>query len=246
MRGDVLTTMQAHRSVRHFTEDVVSDSLLMEIIAAARCAPSSHHLQAYSMIHVTDPSKKRVLRKLCGDQRYVEEAPVFLVFILDYYKHFRLAETYATDFAIHEVENLLVGAVDTALVAQNTLLAAQSKGLGGVMIGGIRNEAEQVAKLLELPSWTVPIMGMCLGYPSKQHCQKPRLPAGGSLHHDRYQFEQLDSALKDYEETTRTYYQTRESNRKDHGWGYQTAHYLKQPRRESLTGFIQSQGFRLR
>ena len=41
-------------------------------------------------------------------------------------------------FYNREIENLLVGSIDAALSAQNTLIAARSYGLGGVFIGGIR------------------------------------------------------------------------------------------------------------
>ncbi|MDI5829350.1 hypothetical protein MJN51_30445, partial [Salmonella enterica subsp. enterica serovar Kentucky] len=36
-------------------------------------------------------------------------------------------------------EQLLLGVVDTAMMGQNALTAAESLGLGGVYIGGIRN-----------------------------------------------------------------------------------------------------------
>ena len=60
-------------------------------------------------------------------------------------------------------EQLLLGVVDTAMLAQNAMTAAESLGLGGVYIGGIRNSSEAVTELLQLPKHVLPLFGLCLG-----------------------------------------------------------------------------------
>ena len=62
-------------------------------------------------------------------------------------------------------EQLLLGVVDTALMAQNAFTAAESLGLGGVYIGGLRNNIESVTELLKLPKHVLPLFGLCLGWP---------------------------------------------------------------------------------
>ncbi|MBX4334522.1 nitroreductase NfsA, partial [Mycobacterium tuberculosis] len=74
-------------------------------------------------------------------------------------------------------EQLLIGVVDTALLAQNALTAAESLGLGGVYIGGLRNSIEAVTELLELPQHVLPLSGLCLGWPAHSPDIKPRMPA---------------------------------------------------------------------
>lgn len=64
-------------------------------------------------------------------------------------------------------EQLLLGCVDTALMGQNALVAAESLGLGGVFIGGIRNHIADVTSLLALPQQVLPLFGLCLGYPCR-------------------------------------------------------------------------------
>lgn len=63
-------------------------------------------------------------------------------------------------------EQLLLGVVDTAMMAQNALTAAESLGLGGVFIGGLRNNIEPVTELLKLPQHVLPLFGLCLGWPA--------------------------------------------------------------------------------
>lgn len=61
------------------------------------------------------------------------------------------------------MELTLIGAVDAGIMAQNCLLAAESMGLGGVYIGGLRNSPNEVDTLLNLPPYTAVLFGMCLG-----------------------------------------------------------------------------------
>ena len=83
-------------------------------------------------------------------------------------------------------EQLLVATIDTALMAQNVAVAAESVGLGLCYVGGIRNHPEAVADLLKLPEHVYPVFGMSLGYPAQNPEVKPRLPLAAILKDDHY------------------------------------------------------------
>ncbi len=70
-------------------------------------------------------------------------------------------------------------------MAQNCMLAAVITGLGGVYIGGLRNGAQQVDELLELPQHTAVLFSMCLGHPAQRPEIKPRLPAHVVMHENQ-------------------------------------------------------------
>ena len=55
------------------------------------------------------------------------------------------------------MEGLLISSVDAALAGQNALLAAESLGYGGVIIGLVRYKSEEVAELFNLPDYTYPV-----------------------------------------------------------------------------------------
>ena len=59
----------------------------------------------------------------------------------------------------------LVASLDAALVGMAASLAAESVGLRGVMIGGARNDPEEVARLLDLPQRPVACTGCVLAMP---------------------------------------------------------------------------------
>lgn len=245
MSNEVTKLIHSHRSIRKYTEEDIPAEILGDIVTSAQWAPSSHNVQAYSIIVVKNPEVKRKLSELCGKQKWVETCPVFLVFCADFYRLSMTSQMHSQDFKIDEVENLIVGSVDTALAAQNAFLTARSYGLGGVMIGGIRNEPEQVAEILNLPPYTLPIMGMCLGYPDDEPWQKPRLPQRVVVHDESYRKELLLEGLEEYEEITSDYYRRRTEGQREDGWTKQMAEYLSKPRRPNLKRFIFKQGIHL-
>ena len=60
-------------------------------------------------------------------------------------------------------EQFIISTVDTALLAQNVVIAAESAGLGICYIGAIRNNPQKATDLLELPKNVYPVFGLCLG-----------------------------------------------------------------------------------
>ncbi len=150
---------------------------------------------------------------LTGGQQHVAQAAEFWVFCADFNRHLQICPQAQLGLA----EQLLIGVVDTALLVQNALTAAESLGLGGVYIGGLRNSIEAVTELLELPQHVLPLFGLCLGWPADNPDIKPRMPAAMLVHENRYQ--PLDNALlAEYDEQLAHYYLSRGSNaRRDTG-----------------------------
>jgi nitroreductase len=90
------------------------------------------------------------------------QAAEFWVFCADFNRNLQICP----DAQLGLAEQLLLGCVDTAILAQNALVAAESLGLGGVYIGGLRNNIEAVTELLKLPQHVLPLFGLCLGWPA--------------------------------------------------------------------------------
>ncbi|KYG31790.1 oxygen-insensitive NADPH nitroreductase [Alkalihalobacillus trypoxylicola] len=235
--------IQNHRSIRQYTDQQVSDEIIKDLLQSAKSASTSHNVQAYSIIIVRDVQKKKKLAELTGNQSYVEKCPVFFVLCADYYRLKKVSEWHNQPFEVNELEQVLVGGVDTALVAQNLLLAAEAYGLGGVMIGGIRNQPKEVAELLNLPKYTFPVMGLCIGYPAQSPELKPRLPESATIFYDEYNEDQLEQAIKEYDQVTEAYYGARTNSQKGEPWSKQMAQHLSKPNRAHLESFIKNQGF---
>jgi nitroreductase len=200
--SEVVELQLRRRSVRRFLPGGVSDGQLRTLVAAAQSAPTSSNLQPWSVVAVRDPARKERLATLAADQRFVAEAPLLLVWVVDLARHRRLAARAgvpvdATDY----LETTLLGFVDTALAAQNAVLAAESLGLGSVFVGAVRNHPEEVAGELGLPPGCVAAFGLAVGVPdpAEDAGVKPRLPQSAVLHHEQYDAAKADAQLDVYD-----------------------------------------------
>ncbi len=244
--NSTIELMAAHRSIRKFTDEPVDSQVLTEIIRAAQCASTSNYVQAYTIINVTDKTVRKEMANLAGGQVWVAKAPVFLVFCADMNRLARACEAHGKQIASGYMEQFIVATVDAAIIAQNTMLAAESLGLGGVYIGGIRNDPQKMSDLLNLPEHVYPVFGMCLGRPAYDPPTKPRLPLEVILKQDRYDADAETPWLQKYDQTTRAYYQGRDSNLRDETWTSQMADYAGQKTRPHIQAFVQSKGFALK
>ena len=240
---EVMQLQLRHASVRHYRAEPIPDSLLADLVRCGQAAASSSFVQAYSVIRVRDRQARARIAVAAGGQTWIEHAAEFLVFCADL-RRIELACTRAGRGVLEGwTEHGMVGLVDVALMAQNVFLAAESKGLGGVFIGGIRNDPQTVADTLALPDLVLPVFGMCLGWPAQRVQPKPRLPLDVVLHEDRYQDSQLPTMLAEYDQLMGDYYRQRSANTKASSWTAETAKAIQGKKREHMLAFARSRGF---
>ncbi len=243
--SETVSLMQNHVSVRRYTTDVIPKEHLLEIIRAAQGAPSSHFVQAYSIIHVTDQEKKNKIAELTGNQRQVSDCSDFLLFCGDLKRLEYACKKHGIVFEHDTLENFMVAVIDTALISQNALTAAESLGYGGCYIGGVRNNPGQISELVCLPDKVFPLFGLCLGVPAKRNEVKPRLPLEAIIHENEYNEEKYLALLDEYDQIMNDYYKARTSNSKEADWTKTMADFMKEKRRLHMREFIERKGFSL-
>ncbi|GAB7055424.1 oxygen-insensitive NADPH nitroreductase [Paenibacillus sp. Pae15] len=241
--NEAIHKLMNHRSIRKFKQEPVTKEQLVTIIRAAQMASTSSNMQAYSVIQINDRDKRSRLAALAGNQAYVEECPVFLVWCADLYRLKTACGFAEGEGYIGTTENLVVAITDTALAAQNAVVAAESMGLGAVYIGGIRNQIKEVSALLKLPEYVIPVYGMCLGYPDQSPSIRPRLPYEAVLHEDVYSAENYENLIQAYDETMKQYMLDRTNGTKDTNWTQAMQVKLGTPSRLHMKEFISSQRF---
>lgn len=244
--NDVITLLQNHVSVRDFNKQEVDDNLLAAIIQAGQHASTSSHIQAYTIIHIKDRQKKKLLAKLSGEQKYVEECPVFLVFCADLHRLDQACRMNNTNFVGNSMETFILATVDTCLAAQNIMTAAESAGLGGVYIGGVRNNPQDICDLLHIPQNVYPVFGMCLGHPALKNALKPRLPLSLIFKEDVYSGTDDEETLTAYDTTVSNYYIERTGGKRSDTWTAGVAALLKEKQRPHMRDFLQNQGFEMK
>lgn len=207
----VIEQQLAHKSVRKYLDTPVADETLQLIVQAAQRASTSSNLHAWSVIVVRDESRKRRLSEIIGGRPYVENAPVFLVWVADLARNNELMRSRGVESTtLGLMENTLLCAVDSGIAAQSALLAAESLGLGGVFVGSVRNNPEGVSEELELPQHAFPLFGMSLGYPDPEEGTgiRPRLPLSGIMHEEQYETDRWEPAVEQFEDEYREYFES--------------------------------------
>lgn len=244
--NQTMRLQQSHRSIRKFTGQPVDQVVVEQLVRTGQAAPTSSFIQACTVLQVNDPGNRVKLAEYAGNQEYVATAPVFLVFCADMQRHRLACSMQHAKMLSGYTEQFITATVDCALVAENILIAAESLGLGGVMIGGIRNQIDRVAELLELPDLVYPVFGLCLGYPDQDPEVKPRLPLPVVLKQDRYDDSADRELIAGYDQTVQDYYRSRSGNNKEATWSQQMAGLLQKESRPHMQRFLQDRGFLLK
>ncbi|MDE5412544.1 oxygen-insensitive NADPH nitroreductase [Alkalihalobacterium chitinilyticum] len=241
--NQVIETIKNHRSIRSYTNEPVSENHLETIVEAAQAAPSWINGQQVSIVAVKDDQTKKKLTELVGNQKYVDETPVFFIFCADFYRASLAAEKEGTSFAIEEeIDSLLVGATDVGLAMGNAIAAAESLGLGCVPIGGVRRHSLEVIKLLNLPKYVIPISGLCIGYAAEDPGQKPRFPKEAVYHEETYNPD-LKGILDTYDQQMEQYMKERTNGQMSSNWSTRVASFYSKPYYDNIAEMLKQQGF---
>ncbi len=243
--NDVISLLRAHRSIRAFTGDPLDDATVAELVSAGLCAATSSNVQATTVIRVRNPETLERIAEIAGGQRHITTAGAFLLYCADLRRAGAAAARHGAEVISGMTEQFVIATVDVALAAQNTVVAAESLGLGICYIGAVRNDPRTVSDLLELPEQVYPVFGLCIGAPAQDPECKPRLPLAAVLHEERY-IDTTDELLDAYDDTMRTYYRTRSGGTKESTWSEEMAALVGTERRPHLRGFLADQGFTLR
>lgn len=255
MTTPTIEQIHRHYSVRAYKPEPVPTSLVETIVAAGQRASTSSNLQTYSVVAVKDTATIEKLAELCGNQKHISQAPVFLAWCADLSRLDRVCARRGYEQATDHIESFLVAAVDAALAMQNATLAAESLGLGMCYIGAIRNHPRKAIELLALPRLVFPISGMTLGWPAAPPFIRPRLPLNAVLHWEHYDLEGEATGLAEYDramvetgiyEGRQVPVPGREEEVEDYGWQEHSARRAAQVVRTELREVLNEQGFGLR
>lgn len=242
--NNTVQLLQNHTSIRSFTNQPLTEEQRDAIFNAANQTSSFSLLQAVSIIRITDSSLRKKVMELSVNQPYIEEAAEFWIFCADFNRNHHIAPEVDLEY----IEFLLIGSFDAGLMAQNALTAAESMGLGGVYIGGVRSNITELTEVLNLPKHVVPLVGLCIGHPKgEKPGLKPRLPQSLVMFDNQYQAVD-EEKLKSYDQQMREYYENRSVNapftvRKVKGWTDHIEDHLERSKQPFMLSYLNKQGF---
>lgn len=123
----MLTTKEAiaaRRSVRKFTHQAVPEEVLLDLIDAARLAPSACNSQPWRFKIVSDPETRAKLRAAANGQRFIEAAPSTIVCCVDLAGY--VEESCASIKELVDA-NAMKGEMAAAMLKRNETLALQPR-----------------------------------------------------------------------------------------------------------------------
>lgn len=246
--NELIERQLTRRTIRQFTKQPVSPEIIDTLKKVAIQTATSEGMQLASVIRITDAKIRAELAQVCK-QNYVNEVPEFWVFVVDINRNMQIASNSGVDpRAGAEMERFFQGYSDTVLMAQNVTNAIESFGMGACFFGSLQNDMGRVIKVLGLPKYTAPILGVGFGYPDQEPQLKPRLPIEMRFFENTYAIpENQEEILADYDQEMTTYYDLRDANRRVDSFKLQVETKFKSRNylRESLVEVLASQGFNI-
>lgn len=164
LMNEVLQNIKSRRSVRSFTEDVIPEEAVQQIVEAAVYAPSAMNRQSwhFTVVHNREKIQKlaAAIGQITGRENYDFYKPDMLILVA----------------ADRSNQN---GQLDTGCAMENIMLAAHSLGIGSVWINQARENCDKEPLRSVLTEFGMPenhvIWGIAaLGYPAAVPEAKPR------------------------------------------------------------------------
>jgi FMN reductase [NAD(P)H] len=249
---DALARIGGHRSHRRFLPRPVEPDLLRLLCACALSAPSKSDLQQADIVIVRETAVRQTIVDTIPEMPWIMDAPVFLVFVGNGARLPMMSRRRDKPFPNDHLDAFFNASVDAAIVMTTFIQAATTVGLGICPISAIRDNPRIVAKALNLPPRTVPIAGLCVGWPEQAGEITPRLSLSTTVIENQYGERDLIGEIEAYDRrraALRPYRRQRRIERwgeaSFYGWSQDKARQYAEPTRTDFGAFVREQGFRL-
>jgi nitroreductase len=180
--------IEQRRSIRRYTPEMPSRSILLQVLEAARMAPSWANTQCWEFIIVSDAALKQQLSEILPEKNPARAAMLQAPLVIAACARTGVSGYFKGRPATDKGDWLLF---DTALALQNLTLRAHDLGLGTVHVGFF--DSIKAGSLLHVPDGITVVELMPLGYPAEEGTPTPRKPLHEFVFHDRYGAAGFDS-----------------------------------------------------
>lgn len=248
----LLMTMAERGSCRAFADRTVDDDLLRTLCALALASPTKSDLQQRDIILLKSPTVRADIARLVAGQAWVAQAPMIAVFCGNNRRQRLLHDWRGREFVNDHLDAFFNASVDAGIALAAFVTAADAAGLGTCPISAVRNEAQAVSDLLDLPPHVFPVAGLAIGHPAQPPTIAKRLPLSVTLHIDRYGERGLQGAVEAYDArraAVQPYARQRSPDAmgidSDYGWSEDKARQYSLPERETFGAYVRARGFKL-
>lgn len=159
-------------SVRSFTSEKVDRNFILDILEAARMAPSAVNYQPWHFIVICEPENLADIQE-AYPRNWFREAPVCILICADHSQSWK-RKSDGKDFAD----------VDVAIAIDHLVLKATELGLGTCWVCNF--DSALTRKKFQLPDYIEPIALIPLGYTTSEASPKTRKPLSELVHWEKF------------------------------------------------------------
>ena len=167
---ETIRAINERRSIRKFRSIDIGENILSILLNAAQMAPSAGNMQGRDYIIVTDKEIKQQLVKAASNQKFINQAPVIIVFVANIE---RSSSRYGRRGILYAIQ-------DASSSVNNLMLAAHDLGLGTCWVGAF--DEDSVKAILKIPIGLKPVAIIPVGYPDEIPIAPQRLDLEKLLH----------------------------------------------------------------
>ncbi len=150
---DLDAIITSRHSIRDYKKKDVEYQVISKILDTAKHAPSSGNIQNWRFIIIKDKNKKEAISRLCLNQLWMNQAPVFIVICYD---ERNIKVMFPRDYKEFSLQN-------AAIISTLIMLKASELGLGTCWVPAPK--PENLLGLLKVPDFITPCIILTLGYP---------------------------------------------------------------------------------
>jgi len=147
-------------SCRKYKKKTISNKDINTILEAGIRAPNAGNLQAWKFVIVDKEDVKEKITKAALDQRWMMQAPIFIVICSDFKK---LKKYYPEKYKLYAIQ-------DTSCATENIMLMAHSLNIKSCFVGAYDQKA--VKRILRLPEGVESYCIITLGYSDENRITK--------------------------------------------------------------------------
>lgn len=248
-----IETIANRGSCRDFKEQKLDTALLNTLCAVALASPTKSDLQQRDIIILEDDEQRARVTSLFPDMPWIAQAPHLLIFCGNNRRQRQISQWRNKEFANDHLDAFFNASVDAGIALSAFVIAAEAMALGCCPISAIRNHAETISKLLQLPDHVFPVAGLAVGHPCAQPKISMRLPLTSTVHQNVFSEAKIEQQVNDYDQrrSSKQPYDSQRDSRHfeavDHyGWSEDKARQYARPERSDFGAFIRRKGFNLK
>ena len=171
---ETIRTINERRSIRKFKNIDIAENILGILLNAAQAAPSAGNVQGRDYIIITDQEIKQQLVEASYNQKFINQAPIIIVFVANIERSSN----------IYGGRGILYAIQDATVSGMNVMLVAHDLGIGTCWIGAF--DEDFVKEILGIPKNLKPIAIIPVGYPDEIPIAPQRLDLEKLLHWEKW------------------------------------------------------------